>query len=135
MEPEVIDYIAAQGEEGCWDMALLELGINVLDWEEEKIHARTADTLRQIAGRNPGKPVYVISPFYCSVDYHGHGLAAKWREIIQEEVQAAGYANVTYINGLDLLGDMSLLSADEVHPNIYGVQQIADRLAGILGCV
>ncbi len=32
------------------------------------------------------------------------------------------------INGLDLLGDMSLISADEVHPNIYGVQQIASRL-------
>ena len=43
-------------------------------------------------------------------------------------MKKAGYANITYINGLDLLGDMSLLSADEVHPNIYGVQQIADRL-------
>lgn len=36
---------------------------------------------------------------------------------------------MTYIDGLELLGDMSLISADEVHPNIYGVQQIADRLA------
>ena len=43
-------------------------------------------------------------------------------------MKKADYANVTYINGLELLGDMSLISADEVHPNIYGVQQIAERL-------
>lgn len=40
--------------------------------------------------------------------------------------------NVTYINGLDLLGDMSLMSADEVHPNIYGVAQIAERITKIV---
>ena len=35
---------------------------------------------------------------------------------------------MTYINGLDVIGDMSYISADEVHPNIYGVQRIADVL-------
>ncbi len=128
MEPDLVDYIAAEGEQNRWAVAVLELGINVLDWAEDKIHARTANTLRQIAGRNQEKPVVVISPFYCSDDYKNVGKAARWREIIEEEVKKAGYTNVTYINGLDLLGDMSLISADEVHPNIYGVQQIADRL-------
>ena len=128
MEPDLVDYIAAEGEQNRWAAAVLELGINVLDWEKDKIHARVANTLRQVAGRNQGKPVFVISPFYCSDDYKNQGQAAKWRESIEEEVKKAGYANITYINGLDLLGDMSLLSADEVHPNIYGVQQIADRL-------
>ena len=35
---------------------------------------------------------------------------------------------MTYVNGLDVLGDASFISADEVHPNIYGVQRIADVL-------
>ena len=33
MEPEMVDYIASQGEKGHWDLATLELGINVLSWE------------------------------------------------------------------------------------------------------
>ena len=33
---------------------------------------------------------------------------------------------------VDILDRMSLLSADEVHPSIYGVQQIAERLTDIL---
>ena len=40
--------------------------------------------------------------------------------------------NVTYVNGNDLLGDMSLISADYVHPNIYGAMQIAERLTPIM---
>ena len=38
------------------------------------------------------------------------------------------YENVTYINGLEVLNGMQYISADEVHPNIYGVQRIADVL-------
>lgn len=30
MEPEVIDYIAEKGRKNEWDIAVLELGINVL---------------------------------------------------------------------------------------------------------
>ena len=52
----------------------------------------------------------------------------RWRRILAETVQKAGLANVTLFDGLSLLGDASLLCADEVHPNIYGVMQIADRL-------
>lgn len=47
-------------------------------------------------------------------------------------VNKLNYNNVTYINGLDLLGDMSLISADQVHPNIYGVAQIAERITQII---
>ena len=32
MEPEMVDYIASEGEKGRWDIATLELGINVLGW-------------------------------------------------------------------------------------------------------
>ena len=128
MEPEIVDFVASEGEKGLWDIAILELGINAVDFEEEKIHERVSNTLRQVAGRNQEKPIYVISPFYCFIDYRGQDKTEKWRRIIAEEVERAGYANVTYINGLDLLGDMSLISADMVHPNIHGVQQIAERL-------
>lgn len=128
MEPEIIDYIAREGELGNWDVALLELGANALGWEVDKIRERVSNVLSQIAGRNLNKKIFVISPFYTMEDYHGSGNPDKWRTQIEKIVRETNYPNVTYINGTDLLGDMSLVSADEIHPNIDGVAQIADRL-------
>ncbi len=132
MEPEMVDYIAHLGEEGKWDIATLELGINVLGWENEKIYERVTNTIRQIAGRNPDKKVFVISPFYSDDDYKKRGRADNWRNIISEICANLQLANIVYINGNDILGDMSLISADEVHPNIHGVAQIAERLTNII---
>lgn len=132
MEPELVDYIAAQGEQGKWQVANLELGINVRFWEEEKIRDRVENTLRQIAGRNPDKPIFVISPFYYGDEFlKGCTRGTLWRKIIPEIAAALNYPNVTCIDGLELLGDVSGLSGDLIHPNIYGVQQIADRLTAI----
>lgn len=129
LEPEMAEYIAAEGEKGNWDIATLELGINVLSWEDEKIKTRVENIIRQVAGRNPKKPVFVISPFYyCGDDLAPNDDAQKWRRLIEEAVNKLQYKNVTYINGLDVLDGMAYMSADEVHPNIYGVQRIADLL-------
>lgn len=132
MEPKIVEYIADEGEKNRWDVAVLELGINALNWENEKIIERVGNTLRQIAGRNQDKPIFIISPFYSDDDYNKNGNAEKWRRLIEDVVNQLDYNNVTYINGLDLLGDMSLISADQVHPNIYGIAQIAERITKIM---
>lgn len=133
LEPAMAEYIAAEGEAGRWNVATLELGINVLDWEEEKIAARVENLIRQVAGRNPDKPVLAISPFYYAAeDLHDCGKGKKWRRITEETVARLAYPNVTYVDGLSVLGDMYYMSADEVHPNIYGCQRIADGLAARL---
>lgn len=133
MEPEIIEYIAAEGEAGRWDAAILELGINVLTWEDEKILERVSHTISQIAGRNPQKPVVVISPFYyCGDDFESHGHGDRWRRLVRQVVAQLQLPNVTYINGRDVLTDMSYISADLVHPNILGVQRIADYLTAQL---
>lgn len=134
MEPKMVDYIASEGEKGHWDFATLELGINVLKWTEEKIYLRVTNTIQQVAGRNIDKPVFIISPFYhCGDDYQEGDRASIWRRCIEEIVKELNYPNVTYINGLDILDNMAYMSADGVHPNIYGVQRIADRLTRIIG--
>lgn len=132
MEEKMIDYIAGLGETKQWDMAIVELGINVLGWPDDKILSRASNAIKQVAGRNPDKNVYVISPFYCFDDFKGGLQARNWREKLKSIIDREQYPNVTYINGLDLLGDVSGLSADEVHPNIYGVEQIASRLTEII---
>ena len=126
LEPAMADYIASEGEKGNWDIATLELGINVLLWEDEKIRERTENIINQVAGRNPDKPVFVISPFYHCGDENAEDRAKVWRRIVEETVSRLNYKNVTYINGLDVLDNASYISADEVHPNIYGVARIAE---------
>lgn len=128
MEPKMVEHIASLGEADQWHMAILELGINVLDWTESKIRERVEYTLLQVAGRNPDKPIVVISPFVSFDDFKQQGNAARWRRILSEIASEGKYPNVQTIDGLDLLEDMSLISADEVHPSIHGMQQIADRL-------
>ena len=128
LEPEMADYIASLGEAGKWDIATLEVGINVLGWDEETIVSRVENLLCEVAGRNGDKPVFVISPFYHWGDENKGGKAALWRSLVSDTVTRLGYKNVTYVDGLDLLGDASGISGDGVHPNIYGVQRIADRL-------
>lgn len=132
MEPAFVDFIAQEGEQGKWDIGVLELGINVLYWEDSKILERVKNTIVQIAGRNKDKPIYVISPFYCDDDFNGKTQADKWRQYIKAIVAELHYENVTYINGLDLLGNVKYLSADEVHPNVYGCQKIANGLLEII---
>lgn len=129
LEPAVAEYLAAEGEANRWHAAVLELGINVMDWEEEKIRARVENLLRQVAGRNLNKPVVVLSPFYYAAeDLRACPKGKKWRRVMAETVARLAYPNVTYLDGADVLGHIRYMSADEVHPNIYGCQHIADVL-------
>ena len=72
------------------------------------------------------------SPFYCDNDFIGEHKAEEWREILEKIVKDENLANVKYINGLSLLDSVKYLSADKVHPNIYGVQKIADGLTAFI---
>ena len=132
MEPAMVEYIAKEGEAGNWDLATLELGINALDFDDKKIYERVTNTIRQIAGRNPDKKVFVISPFYSFDDFNGEGKSENWRKIMHEICSNLSFDNVMYIDGKEILGDMSFISADEVHPNVFGVHKIAYGLTDII---
>ncbi len=128
MEPAMIDYIASEGEKGHWQQAILELGINVLHWDEALIKERVTYTLQQIANRNPDKHIFVISPFYSADDFYERGEAKKWRHCMSVLYHQLKLPNIRMINGLHLLGEMKYISADEVHPTIYGMQRIAEGI-------
>ena len=132
IEPDVIDYIADMGKNGAWDTAVMELGANVLTWDADKIRERAGYAITRMAKANPQKRIYVISPIYNRCDFHGADHAKRWRAVLEKTVSEAAFENVTYINGLELLGKFSLLSADEVHPSIYGADGIAKSLTEII---
>lgn len=76
-----------------------------------------------------GQAGFVISPFYyCGETFDASGKADRRRTQMEEIGRRLALKNVEWINGMDILDNMSFISADEVHPNIYGVQRIADRL-------
>lgn len=130
LEASVADYIASEGESGNWDIATLELGINVLGWKEDLITEKSEYFIKEIVTRNPQKQIFVISPFcYYGDDISNSENGKNWRRILKEIVQKLDSPFVTYINGMDVIGDSSLyISADEVHPNIYGCLKIAEVL-------
>ncbi len=133
MEPALAEFIASEGEKGNWDIATLELGINVLGWEKEKFTERAENIIKEVAGRNLDKPVFVISPFYhCGDEYWDDDNAKVWRVILEDIVKKYNFKNVTYINGHDVLDGVLYMSADFLHPNIYGMQKIADDLTKIV---
>ena len=128
LEHEVSDYIAEEGKKGNWDVATLCLGINVLGWEVEKIEERVDYMLRTVAGANPEKHIFLISPLYCGDDYKQEGKAARWRSIIARQVKEYGSPFVHYVDGLSLLDGAWGLSGDRVHPAPIGVLAIAKSL-------
>ncbi len=132
LEKEMVDYLAEEGRQGRWDVAILSMGANVLFWEREKIVSRVTYALRTVAEANPDKPVFAVSPIYTAGDYQGRPEPTLWRETVAAVVGELALSNVTHVNGLELLGDISLLSADEVHPGVFGMEEIANRMTEVL---
>ena len=62
----------------------MELGINVLWWEEEKVYSRAENAVKTMALSNPEKKIFVISPFYCYDDFKGGKDAEKWRTALKK---------------------------------------------------
>ena len=128
MEPDVAKYLAQLGQQGKWDLAILELGINALTFPEEKIYQRVRNILAEVAGNNPDKPIFVVSPFHCHDDIAGDTRALRWRQIIQQIITEEQRPNVHYINGMDILPDVSWFAADGLHPSVFGHQKIAQGI-------
>ncbi len=129
LEYDMAEYLAQLGERGDYDAGILELGINAMTYPEEKVYDRVENMLRQVVGRNPDKPFFVVSPFLAPSDWDGNGEnGRKWRRIIPEVVEKLGYPNLTYINGRDIVNDVDFFAADGLHPSVYGHIEIANNM-------
>lgn len=128
MEPLVCDYLGDLGTQGKWDMAILELGINATSFEPEKVEQRSRYILEQVAGRNPQKPVFVVSPFHSPSDLMETGKTQIWRDTLSRIIGEGTWPNVTYINGMDILPDVSWFTGDGLHPSAYGQVRIAEGI-------
>ena len=127
VQKEVTDYIVTED----WDVALLELGINMVDSYPVSTFEERATYLVENMVKT-GKPVVLISNFrsFRNIDgvaYHQENddyiacLESIYKKLKQD--------NLFFIHGKDIVTDWEYLSADLLHPSPYGHGEIGRKIA------
>jgi lysophospholipase L1-like esterase len=125
MEREMADFIS---ESADWDIAILELGVNVLEeWSTERFADKVNDFITAIARRDH-KLICCTDIFTMRMDLEGNPKVGHFRDIVKEAVERLGLPGLHYLSGKELFADASLLSADLVHPSARGAEAIAEKM-------
>lgn len=132
----VADYIAKSDE---WDLATLELGVNMVGrFEPEEFEQRATYLVKTIIDNNPGKPVAVISIFPNGYLYSKNKESKTlknniaFNRILPQIVEEMNNDNLYFIDGKDILTDFSGLSTDLLHPSDHGHIIMGENLSRIL---
>lgn len=126
-ESEVADYLP----KADWDLAVLELAVNMVGIFPVEVFRQRAKKVVENAVRT-GKPVVVISHFRHSRDLPGAGGAEENEAFItalQEICRQLQCENLYYLDGREALEDYTWLSADMIHPSIYGHAMMGRKIA------
>ncbi|UKS28391.1 GDSL-type esterase/lipase family protein [Paenibacillus sp. HWE-109] len=121
------------------DVISLCLGINVMGGNSLNIRTFRSAIIGMVSiirEKHRNTPLFIFSPIYCphretDENIVGMNLVAM-REEIQEAVTiltAYGDSNLTYINGLDILGEAYVgMLPDHLHPNTEGNKIMANHI-------
>lgn len=127
MEKSLAEYIVGRGD---WDVATLEMGINVGDWPTERFHAAVETFVKTIAAAHRDKWVFCIDLFTFAGDLDpDHRGNVGFREAVGEVVRTLNYPRLVHLDGRSLLTDIAGLGFDLVHPGDDGMIAIGRRLA------
>lgn len=114
-----------------WDLAVLELAVNMLGIFPVETFRERAKYVVECALRK-GKPVVVISHFSHFKDLPGAENAAAndaYIAVLQEICQELRCDNLFYINGREIVEDFTWLSADLIHPSLFGHAMMGRKIA------
>lgn len=142
-EKGIADYLI---HHGGWDMATLELGVNMREmFTPDEFEERARYLVEGMLAHHPGKPVALISIFPNSADGmkdDSHSLAVANRTFNERLLSiyrdlSAEHPHLHFVEGRSILTDFSALAVDLIHPSDYGHtlmgQHLAEALGGILG--
>ena len=104
-----------------WDVATVEMGINMLGkFTEEEFEKRVDDFTAILAA--DGRPVFATSIFH----FNGQAQekAARFREIVKKY---ASERLTGFTDGLDILNNPAHISHDMTHPSLEGVEDIVNN--------
>ena len=124
---KVVEYLPKEN----WDVAILELGINMIDLFPVEVFETRA---RQLISNMLvcGKPIVLISNFtsYRSMPsdtlYHVNEAYVATLEKLYKELKTV---NLYYIRGADIVTDWDYLTSDLLHPSPYGHAEMGRKIA------
>ncbi len=130
MEMSVAEHIASRSD---WDIATLEMGINVCNWDNETFHKTAESFVAKIVEAHPDKKIFCIDLFTYKADFSGDTTSAPgFRESVKSIVKALDSKNVFYIDGRKLLTKPVGLRTDLVHPSDNGMIEMGRNLAAFI---
>lgn len=128
-EKEMGDYIKTVK---C-DCILLELGVNMMDtFSADEFYKRATYVVR--CALSTEKKVALISPYMHFRDFSPNTDEKKISKEFHKLCEKIATENqgLIFIDGMQILSDISELSADLIHPSMYGHSIMADRLSNEL---
>ncbi|EIQ01795.1 lysophospholipase L1-like esterase [Opitutaceae bacterium TAV1] len=146
IEKEAADYLAATAAEVKADIVTAELGVNMRGgYTVEEFSRRAAGFVKTMRAVNPDTPLVLITAFTNSAHHSRaprddferlHGFDAVLRDIASR-ASAVGDSRLHLVEGAEILPDLTLLSADLLHPSPSGHalmgHNLAERLRPLAG--
>lgn len=139
-ESEMTDYIATRGD---WNFATLELGVNMRQrFTSEQFEERVRYLLSKMMQHHHDKPIVMISIYPNSATFLrdtqdlNRIRNQQFNEILLRLHEELAHPNLHFIEGSEILTDITGLTTDLLHPSDYGHmlmgENLARRLKGIV---
>lgn len=129
LEPSIADYLSQLKD---WDIASLELGINMILGFNALDFSRRVENLL-IKFSRAEKPVFVIGvlPFYNAYTMSENLMtkSIEFNNIIKEKIKLIGSPYIHYYEPNEMLNDYTLLGCDLIHPSDDGHILMGDNLS------
>ncbi len=131
LENSTMDYLIGLDE---WDIAFLELGVNVLStYSVEEFRERAEYLVKNICMKKPDNYVFLTGFYwgssFLSKDTEYVDKLVKFEEVLKNIKGKYGLANLIYIDGRkEIMDNPSYLSFDLVHPSDYGHIRMGENL-------
>ena len=135
LEDSTMDYLIGIDD---WDVAFLELGVNVLkSYSVEEFKNRAEYLVSRICLKKPKNYVFLTCAFY-GIDYYSKvpedvQKLLDFEEVLKGIKDKYNLSNLIYIDGRkEIMDNASYLSYDLVHPSDYGNIRMGENLANII---
>lgn len=138
-EKAMADYLIGHGG---WDIAVLELGVNMRGlFTPEEFEERASYLIGGLIRQYPHKPVVLVSMYPNSDDVAKNPalppVNRPYTERLEHIHRTLRHPHLHLVNGHEVLTDFSALTTDLIHPSDYGHtlmgQQLAEAIRNIIG--
>ncbi|MFD0677835.1 MULTISPECIES: SGNH/GDSL hydrolase family protein [unclassified Paenibacillus] len=135
-ERELSDHIAERND---WDMAYLEIGVNMRAVVPvEEFERRSSYLLDRIIERQPEKPVFLTYIYPNRATYfsdYSHALSEaerRYNEVLEKYTTNRNHPFLHLLDGNKIMDDFTSLTSDLIHPSDYGHIRMGEMLAGLM---